>query len=819
MPGFDWRTEEKGRDSAPLVIYRDRPRDLRWLRRWTAVLIFGVAVFFIYTRLTQWVEATVTELETSPLASLNVMQRAVAETDEGLFNLVLSRRYGDWFADQQILFTQNLVFDRRPLGLYLDSAVPRLTNVDLSPELNRATVTYDLTYISETGTGITQTIDLQQTAVFENHDQRWLLSKGGADFWGGWEHLDGKWLTLTFPQRDADLAARLAADLDQQLADLCQTLVGINCPSDFHIRVWLRKEPVTLAQMAVWETTLASGREINLPSPTLVGVSVDEAGYQALYRGYAAPVVTAVIADLTEWQCCQRILFYEALLDKELNQLGLRPWPLTTADYDTILSRYFRLPEIHKLWQASSTTNLTEADHWRVYTFVDFLSHASPNMPLAEMQRQLFQAPGYLDWSRQFTNRAYESDTVLKREWVRFVYEQTSLAHIPSPIPLPEQNIHLYCLSESHHELYQYDWGDNDWLPQRSLDKALDGLISPLPGKDGLILYEHTPAIVDQTWTIIRPNEAAVVLPVELDSVFSTANNNPVSFGDKLLTGHHDLKQNRFQFTLLDLDSCDSTHCDSIPLPGLPVWSPDGVHTIVSLMHDNKGFFQLALGDSEGQFIRPIGSGSNPFWIDNETLGYLRTDQDNAEVVVTTINDDEPLFRLAADELLQALAEEAQATDTLAIRQIMSQPTNPQLLVVDTAVPAQHTQYIFTVDRLSHKIDMILQLDDRYGFIDFRFSPDGRWFTLTTYDRLDPVDATWSVYLHDMEQHQTTLLAFNPISYPTHSYDWSDDGQWFLKVEDGFITLLAPAYDYYKMLFFDAELCNSAVWVHERLGS
>jgi hypothetical protein len=190
--------------------------------------------------------------------------------------------------------------------------------------------------------------------------------------------------------------------------------------------------------------------------------------------------------------------------------------------------------------------------------------------------------------------------------------------------------------------------------------------------------------------------------------------------------------------------------------------------------------------------------------------------QDSAEVVVTTIENDEVLYKVTAQELLMALPEEAQDLDKLTIRQIMSHPANPEQLIVDTAVPAQQTQVLFAVDRVAQEIEPILELDDRYGFIDFRFSPDGRWFTLTTYDRLDPVDATWSVYLHNIEQQETTLLAFNPIPYPAHSYDWSDDGRWFLKVEDGFITLIAPDHDYYKMLFFDAELCNSAVWVHER---
>lgn len=814
MPSFDWRTEERGPESTHLVIYRDKPKDLRGLKKWTAVLIVGVAVFFAYIRLGQWVEAMVTKLEASPVSSLNVIQQAVSRTDEALFALMLSTRYDDWFADQQQLFSQRLIFDRYPLGIYLDSAVPNPVSVELSPDLKRATVIYELGYTTETVAGTLETFTLQHTAVFQNRNQLWQLSKGGASFWGSWEHFEGERISLTFPQRDADLAARLAADLDQQLDVLCQTLVGINCPSDLHIQVRLRKEPASLSQMAVQEATLTRGQEINLPTPTLVGLPVDEAGYQALYRGYAAYLVTAVLAELTNWQCCQQILFYEALRDKQLSQLGLLPWPLTTADYDTILGRYFRLPEIHALWQASSTEGLTEEDHWRVYAFVDFLAQTSPDMPLAEMQRQLAQATGYLNWSRQFANGAYETDADLKREWIRFVYGQTSLAQIPPPVPLPEQAMHLYCLSGTQHELLQYDWGNDGWLSQRSLDASLNGLISPLPSRDGLILYEHSSSIANQMWTVFRPNEAAVVIPVDLGSVFSTVHNNPISLGEKLLTGHHDLDQNRFQFTLLDLDSCDVNACDSISLPGLPIWSPDSAHTIVNLMPDSNGYFQLSLGDSEGQLIKPIGSGSSPFWIDNETFGYLRTERANAEIVVTTMND-EILFRLAADELLAALPEEAQDVDTLSIRQIMSHPANPQLLIVDTAVPTQ-AQYIFAVNRLSQEIELLLKLDDRYGFIDFRFSPDGRWLTLTTYDRLDPLDATWSVYLHDIEQRETTLLAFNPIPYPADSYDWSDDSRWFLKVEDGFITLVAPAYNYYKMLFFDAALCTSAVWVHEK---
>jgi hypothetical protein len=733
-----------------------------------------------------------------------------------LFALMLSRQVGDWFEDEQILFRQRLVFDRRPLGLQLNSADLHVTSVDFTPELDRATIIYELAYAAETGSGAVQTIHMQHTAVFEKHEQRWLLSEGGAEFWGGWEHLEGKRVTLIYPQRDATLARKLAQDLDRQLVVLCQTLAGIDCPADFHIWVRLRKQPATLAQMAVGEATLTRGQDMNLPTPTLAGLPIDAAGYQALYRGYATYVVTAVIAELTGWQCCQQLLFYHALLDKELGQLGLRPWPLTTADYDSMLSRYFRLPEIHTLWQASSTLGLTEEDRWRVYAFVDFLAESSPGMPLAEMQRRLTSAPGYINWARQFTGDDYESDVALKREWVHFVYEQTSMARVPPPVPLPEQNVHLFCLSGSRHELYQYDWKSNRWLSQRSLDETITGLISPLPGKDGLILYEHTSAITNQMWTVLRPNEEDVILPVELDSVFHQVNDGPDSLRQKLLTGHHDAGQDRFQFTLLDLASCTARACDSIPLPGLPVWSPDGLHTIVNLMYGRDGFFQLALGDSQGQPIKPLELGSNPFWMDNETFGYLRTGADVVEVVANTINGDETLFQLTPEVLLTALPEGAPQTAALSIRQVMSHPANPHLLFIDAAAPALQTQYVFAVDRLAQNIDLVLQLDDRHGFIDFRFSPHGRWWTLITYNRLDPVDATWAIHLHDIERRETTRLAFNPIPYPAHSYDWSDDGRWFMKVEDGFITLLAPAYDYYKMLFFDASFCTSAVWVHER---
>jgi hypothetical protein len=158
---------------------------------------------------------------------------------------------------------------------------------------------------------------------------------------------------------------------------------------------------------------------------------------------------------------------------------------------------------------------------------------------------------------------------------------------------------------------------------------------------------------------------------------------------------------------------------------------------------------------------------------------------------------------------------EDERPDALSISQVHGSLAHSNLLFIDAAAPPLHSRYIFSFDRQSKEIALNLRFDDSYRPVSFDFSPDGRWWTLSTH--ADPgVGPEWALYLHHIESNRTRLLAFNPIPYVGHSYDWSADGQWLLKVDSGTISLIAPAHDYQELILINPSMCTSAVWVHEQ---
>jgi hypothetical protein len=97
----------------------------------------------------------------------------------------------------------------------------------------------------------------------------------------------------------------------------------------------------------------------------------------------------------------------------------------------------------------------------------------------------------------------------------------------------------------------------------------------------------------------------------------------------------------------------------------------------------------------------------------------------------------------------------------------------------------------------------------------YTFSPDGRWLMLNINP---PTPANtiplWQQYLYDTRTDLLSILSFDSsFIYPEQ--DWSADGQWLVRLGDGFLLLSAPGHSYQQVIlhpFFD---CTNVVWVAE----
>jgi hypothetical protein len=274
---------------------------------------------------------------------------------------------------------------------------------------------YELTV----GNGLTETVTLEQTAVYRQGPDRWLLAPPDDAFWGETAITAHRYLTVSYPARDAALAEPLARDLDAALAQFCRHAGDELCA---HLTVFLSTNPASLIAYDSRESTWTGGSEVVMPTPTLFGRPTDDASTRALTRVYASRVVAAAAANASGWQCCDDGLFYGALLDAQLHRLGLRPWPVGANEYARLAREPELLRVIEGLWQRETGPT----DDWLLaYTLVDFIVTRS-NIPIPYMQRILLNDIDmpYWAWIARATDGLYGSQEDFERDLLRYAAER-----------------------------------------------------------------------------------------------------------------------------------------------------------------------------------------------------------------------------------------------------------------------------------------------------------------------------------------------------------------------------------------------------------
>ena len=123
------------------------------------------------------------------------------------------------------------------------------------------------------------------------------------------------------------------------------------------------------------------------------------AGYQAVRAGYAPLIVGGGIADIVGWRCCEKVVFFRALLDKQLSQLGLIQWPVTASSYEDILQGSIHdVTNLHWVYLQRSYNNITPEIQKIVYSIVDFILAVNPERSPASLQRMLLRFNTYHPW-------------------------------------------------------------------------------------------------------------------------------------------------------------------------------------------------------------------------------------------------------------------------------------------------------------------------------------------------------------------------------------------------------------------------------------
>ncbi len=752
---FDWET---GDDASALLPARDnREEDIpsgdteqaavppdasRSRRNRRAMLLIALALFLIAAgailAINKRIDDTARPIEKDVLFAHRTVQLAIQQGDSSLFASLLAERTWSWGVAQQDLFVRGLLGDRSPWGLQAQSMDPVKTEVHLAPSLTQAEVVSERVYIAPTGNGQKDTLHLRQTSVYRFEDDRWLFAPSDEDFWGEQLTHAGRFLTLTFPERDEAIARRLAGDLDATLEAVCRALTDALCPLQ-HVTVRLDSAVTSLKDVFAGQSDpffgigqSSPGKLINLPTPTLVGLPLDDDGYRALVQGYAAQIAQAMmfssgIASQGDWQLAR---FYQGLLNRELIRQGLRPWPL--------------IEDVHVL--------------------------------------------------------------------------------NPSPIPLPAQDVGVYCVEgiETGGDLYRYDLATGTWSMEIA-DRALLGVVE-LPGGDSLILQERIASNDGPRTqlTLRRDGVDRALVDEPPETTFSSLGGIDPTGRYLVVTFSNQLGSFQVTYGLLDLRSCPNGGCEAQPLPDWPAWSPDGSQMIVNATGPGSGG-ALVRADARGQQITPIGQGYAPFWLDDRTYGFVRPalpDPDlpsAVELVIAATDDDVPHVVLSSQDLSETLPDAARSRQFYWLY-ALSHPSDANTLLIiaysfDGSDPASTSRaHVFSFDRRSNTLALQGEVSGLGSSISS--SPDGRWLVT---DARDWSDFAGLLRFEDLDERWVVSFAI-PAYGPGRHFDswagWSDDDEWFLLLSDGILHLAAPAHSYHQAIVPPAPGCVYATWLN-----
>jgi hypothetical protein len=772
-----------------------------------AVAIAVVVTLTIDQQLNQRVAEVGAFVADEVLSSHELRQQAVVTQDKELFDSVLSGSNNSWMVGQQALFEQNLILDRWPLGLELSTADSQLLAINPVPNLKAAEVTVAQEYVIQLPDGVQSSVTLHRTDVYRRGQQRWLYAPPSSEYWGSWQTADGRHLTLIYPQRDQTIAQQLLTDFDNSITDYCHQTQA-QCHPDLHLLVRFDTNPHSLLDLSNLAAMWQSNSALELPTPSLIGMPVDDEGYQALMRGYSSQLIATAIQKTIGWPCCSQGLFHQALIDKQLSQMGLKSWPLTDEAYGSIFQSPIRgLDQLQRYWYEPPTVPLTGSIWPQIYSAVDFVLSREPGLSLSEMQHRLLTADSYADWLYSNLGTA-SSLAIWQREWLHFAQSQLATE---TAVPLPNQDILLLCRSSlqlnKSTTLFRYSPSHDTIITD--LDQRNFLFMTPLPHDEGVLLHERQ----------LEQNRSQIILwqngqeTAAYDQPLSTGLLHVEPIGSDLSVYSYNFAESESQFNLLTVPTCTADGCPRQQFQGTPYWSPDGRYAL--LVTDNE---HLWLSDADGRILRDIGLGTAPFWLDETHYGYAHVagnlNRIPAELAVTAVTDNQqPQTWLHLAELASALPPSVRLSH-LTIRAIVAAPHNPDLLFIATNVRPRQTNLrslLFAYHQQSKQIELLHASSYTLGFYKpLTFSADGNWLTITTFAHTNTLS---DLFLYHIPSGHSQILGSNQ-AFSALEYDWSADSQWLLRLENGFLHLIEPISGAQKVFVHDLPDCNFAAWVN-----
>ena len=796
---YDWHTDEE-------VSWADDkpdpagPSRSRW--PWLAIpLLLLIAGGLIYWQVNRRVAATTDRLRDDVLSSHQLVAQAVSKQDRELLTSLLSGRDPEWTAAQQAL----LAADYWQTGLFLGwqrlPAAAEAFEVSFDSELHEATVTTTTRFALTGADGAPRELTLTREQFYRQGETRWLLSPPPEAFWGNRRLIQNQYFSLTTPARDAEFGRALADVVERQLGRLCERYLDL-CDEGFgRIPVHLSTNPQTLLNVPSRPVFLAGLEEvILLPAPSLLGLPLAGPEDPDLLRAYEIFLLTAIIASRVDYPCCAHGLYFAALNDYLLAELGYFAYPVAAAEFQANEpAAVLALQELY----AESWPSI-RPDQWLVAAWAAYWLQTTPAEKLPRALVGLGQHDTFAAW----------------------------LATLPEPLPLElnpvddqaawppmTQDVALLC-QEPAPAVYLYSTSAGRWetlLSPPGRD-APGARLQPLPNQAGLFVTFPTVIDGEADWLTFLwhgPEQ-----PVRFDNTLASA---PVlytgrsdSSGQRLLVYQRDPDAGNLDFAALDLAACTSPSCALTPLAGIPVWSPDGSRTLVQ-----QGAYLYA-GDGAGQAAERLYRGLYPFWLTADSYGFLRavrfSDATGALVaemgVLISQNGAAAEERLGSFDLIAHIPA-APADLRLKIERVEPHPHMEDLLLLVASDNERENFYLVEVFGLAESAAPTIRLlytGAAYP-AQLHFSRDTRWLGVTTFG---VGEAELEFRLLDRELLRQGVPLTGRFAQPiddNHWAHWSADGQSLLLLSDEAIQLVQPNAGRSYRLPLPYDGCRDVAWV------
>ncbi len=799
--GFEWQTGddegEEWREQRPTFRYRSA----RW--RWYLLGVVAlIAAGIITWRLAERRVADSSEqMRADVRASHELVQRAVASSDVELLRTALSGRDEAWTETQRELVGEGYSYTAAPRLLFLEPAGPPAErSLNLAPDLRSAELVLVQQYTPTAASVLTGPVVLEQTFTYRRGNNRWLLAPPEETFWGAQRSTRAGRVVVEYPERDEALARRLAEDLAEDVEALCGLQSG-RCPAELVVTVTLEADPASLLAFTDGTQMLRSGARVSLPAPSLLGIPQDDAGYRALHDAYARYLYSALAPQLTNWECCVHALFWQALLQARLNDLGLAPPLLTpsemfaTLDLGTNVDEFFN--KLGPKWQGSRPAGLHTPLPLDVRVLVAFLIDQGHT----PQQLQLSLSGPTTAFERWWSSLAGVAPT--DRQEVRpalISFVQVHLEPLPRPagLALPEADIILACGAERAQRIWRYDLQTESWTEELVVENAdFSALVTDEEGYYVTSIHfaeqEETPSFLITVWRG-RPGAAPErVAGIGDEGWIPLARHGPVVPVVYLWRDTEEL-----MYGAMDLRSCSGDACASEITPGYVVPSPGGAHELATQLLQGAPGLGLFLRPAGGEWeaLPQQGAMAMPFWLDDESFGYFAFDETASapmRLVVQTVSgesavlvDDDSMpptgqpgssllasgaFYHAPSDAIYLLGRQSSQVNLFAISRpaggswLVPQPLTPTLVASTKGSPSFSNLVPVTYDRW-----MVMTIDD----------PPQTWPLL------------WVVDLAGEEEPFT--VGGGPSFWVLPVYDWSPDGEWLAWPTSGALRLVAPAY-------------------------